>query len=107
MEAASCGRIQRTRNRTWNGLQAPMARAVEAGDGAEQATRVGIQRMGKKLGGGRLLHHARGVEDGDIVGVLGDDAEIMRNQNYGEAEAHLQITDQIENLGLNGNVEGG
>src|SRR5580704_6225818 len=77
MKSASRRRIERARNRSRNRLQAPMPRAVDAGNRFEQAARVGVERRLKELRAWRLLHHARGVQDRDRIGILGDDSEIM------------------------------
>ena len=45
------------------------------------------------------------VHHSDFVGPLRDNAEIVSNQKHGHAEAIFELTDQIENLRLNGDVE--
>ena len=82
-------------------------RAVDARDRAEQPLGVGLKRIGEQVAGRRLLHHARCIEDRDVVSVLGDDAEVVRDQNHREAEALLQFANEIENLRLNRDVERG
>ena len=81
--------------------------AVDAGNRFEQAARVRIERISKQLRSRRLLHHARRVKNRHVVGILGDDSEIVRDQDHGEAEPHLQLADQIENLRLDRDVERG
>ena len=73
-----------------NRLQAMVPRAVDAGNRFEQSPGVRIQRILEKLGGRRLLHHARGVKDRHVIGILGDDSEIVRDQDHREPEARLQ-----------------
>src|SRR5271154_6899005 len=107
MKSASGRRIECARNRARNRLQAMVPVAVDAGNRFEQAARVRVERISEQLRGGRLLHHACCVEDRHVVGVLGDDSKIVRDENYGEAEADLQLADQIENLRLDGDVERG
>ena len=47
------------------------------------------------------------VHDGDAIRLLGDDAEIVRDEQQREAEARLQIAQQIEDLPLDRDVERG
>src|ERR1700735_800083 len=107
MKSASGRRIECARNRARNRLQAMVTVAVDARNRFEQAARVGVERISEQLRGRRLLHYARRVEDRHVVGVLGHDSEIVRDENYGEAEATLQLADQIENLRVDGDVERG
>src|ERR1700735_67070 len=105
MKSASGRWIQRARNRAGNRLQAMVPGAVDAGNRFEQAARVRIERISKQLRTRRLLHHARRVENRHVVGVLGDDPEIVRDEYHGEAEPHLQLANEIKNLRLYRNVE--
>jgi len=81
--------------------------AVDARDRFEQSARVRIEWISKQLRTRRLLHHARRVENRHVVGILGDDPEIVRNKYHRETESHLQLANQIENLGLDRHVERG
>jgi len=99
--------MQRARNRAGNRLQTAMPAAVDAGNRFEQSARVRVERISKQLGGRRLFHHPRRVKNRDVVSILGDDSKIVRDQDHGEAESHLQLADQIENLRLYRHVERG
>lgn len=46
------------------------------------------------------IHHR------DAVADVADDAEIVRDEEIGEAELLLQIGEQIDDLRLHGDVEG-
>ena len=48
-----------------------------------------------------FLHHC------DAVGNVGDDAEIMGDEQHGHATPLLDVADQPENLRLRGDVERG
>ena len=81
--------------------------AVDAGNRFEQSARVRVERISKQLRRRRLLHHARRVKNRHVVGILGDDSEIVRHQDHGQPQPHLQLADQIENLRLYRHVERG
>jgi hypothetical protein len=48
---------------------------------------------------------ASGVHDGDAIRRLGDHPEIVRDEQHGQLECGLHLTQQIEDLGLNRHVE--
>ena len=72
----------------------------------EQAVRVGMQRVGEQLGHGGLLDHLRGVHHGHVVGHFGHDAQVVGDQQDRHAHLALQGPQQIQDLGLDGDVEG-
>jgi hypothetical protein len=53
----------------------------------------------------RLLDDLPGVHDRQPVRGLGDDAEIVRDQQHGHAGLLLQSLQQPQHLGLDGHVE--
>ena len=46
------------------------------------------------------------VHDGDSVRDVADDGEVMGDEDVGEVEFLLQVGEQVDYLGLNGDVEG-
>src|SRR3546814_13776821 len=54
-----------------------------------------------------LLDHAAGVHHHDTVAESGNDAEVEGDHDDGGAEIALQVGQQIEDLRLDGYVEGG
>ena len=52
-----------------------------------------------------LFDDPTGIHDGDPIGGLGDDAEVVRNQQQRQVERRLHLAQQLENLGLNRDVE--
>ncbi len=46
-----------------------------------------------------------GVHDGDDVGVLGDDAEVVGDQEDRHAALALKFSQEFEDLGLDGDVQ--
>ncbi|MCU1283930.1 MAG: hypothetical protein JWO13_280 [Acidobacteriales bacterium] len=45
------------------------------------------------------------VHDGDSFGDARDDAEVMRDEEHGQAESLAEVVEEIENLCLDGDVE--
>ena len=82
-----------------------LRRGVEVRDRAQQALGVGMARTVEQLGGVRLLDLAAGIHHHDAVGVLGDHAHVVGDQDDGGAEGLLQLAHQVEDLRLDGDVE--
>ncbi len=92
----------------------------QAGDGVQRLSRVlaelrdrGEQGLGVRMvhaleQGGRLggLHHPARVHHVDPVGVPGDHAHVVRDQQHRHAEPFLQVLEQGQDLRLNGDVQG-
>ena len=66
-----------------------------------------MQRPRQHVGGRPLLHHLAGVEHGHLVGDAAHDAEVVADEERGEAAPRLQLLQQVEDLRLDGDVEGG
>ena len=47
------------------------------------------------------------IEDGDAVGQVADDAEVVGDEEVGDALLGLQVGEQVEDRGLHGDVERG
>jgi len=47
------------------------------------------------------------VPSEEILGDVIDDGQIVRNENIGQAEFGLEILQEVQNLRLDGNVQGG
>ena len=53
------------------------------------------------------LDHLAEVHDHHAVGDVADDVEVVRDEDVGEAELPLQVLQQVEDLGLDRDVERG
>jgi len=104
-EGASGRERGERRNRAGNGDE--FFGATEAGSGAEKSFGVGMARAAKNFGDRALLDDSPGVHDGDAVGDLRDDAEIVRDEKERKLEFAAKILQQRENLLLHGDVECG
>ena len=73
----------------------------------EQALGVGVAREREQRVDRRLLHDLARVHHDDAVADLRDDAEVMRDEQHGHPEVALQLAEQLEDLGLDRDVERG
>ena len=80
---------------------------VQAWDRAEQADGVGVLRIGKQALRIAALDHLPGVHHHDLVGQLGDHAEVVGDEDDRGAELRAQGAHQLEDLRLDGDVERG
>ena len=76
-------------------------------DGGQQ--RLGVRMLGiaEQLLGLGQLDHLADVHHAHPVGDVLDDAEVVGDEQVGEVEFGLQILQQVEDLRLDGHVEGG
>jgi hypothetical protein len=66
-----------------------------------------VLRVGEDVAGGALLDDDAALHDGDTVGDLADDGEVVRDEEHGEAVRGLEAREEIEDLRLHGDVERG
>ena len=79
---------------------------VQARDRLEQAPGVGVRRAPRRARGpSARLDDAAGIHDGDPVGDVGDDAEVVRDQDEPHLALLLQLLQQVHDLRLHGDVE--
>jgi hypothetical protein len=81
--------------------------AVEARVAPEERACVGVERPVEEVEDGGVLDGASGVHDADGVGVLGDEVEGMCDEQDGEVALLLEFFEELEDLRLHGDVEGG
>ena len=60
---------------------AVLAESVARGRASQQLARIGMCGSREQLVHGCLLDHFAGAHDADAIGVLRDDAEIMRDED--------------------------
>ena len=78
---------------------------VESGQRAEQAPGVGVLRVIEDLVELPVLDDLPRVHHQHPVGDLGDDPEIVGDQDRRQAASRLRSSDQVEDLGLDRHVE--
>ena len=74
---------------------------------ASSAARVRMFDLGEELLGRRLFDEGSGVHDGHLVGVAGNDAEVVGDQDHRHPRVAPQPIEQVEDLALDGHVERG
>ena len=62
-------------------------------------------RILKQQSDRRLFDDAAGVHDGDAIGHLRDDSEVMGDEQESKAHPTLQVAEQVEDLCLDRDVE--
>lgn len=77
------------------------------GDGGEERLGVGVEGVVEKFGGGGFFDEVPQVHDADAVGEVSYDGEIVGDEEIGEPELFLEVAEEIYDLGLDGDVEGG
>ena len=78
---------------------------VRNGNGGEQRLRVLVLRMRVHLLRGPVLDDLPTVHDRDLIAHRPDDGEIVRDQQVRQAELDLQVLEQVQDLGLNRDVQ--
>ena len=80
-------------------------RAAGHGNAGDQPARIGMGGIGEDLRGGAGLDHLARVHHHDARGDAGDDAEVVRDQHEPHGKFALQLGEQVEDLGLDGDVQ--
>ena len=126
--AASAGRSVRQRSkaygqRGWNGQPGGMARGlgssprtaavggavgrVEDRGGGQQRLRVGVGGEAKSVSVSAELDHAAEIHHRDPVRDVPHQPQVVGDEQDGQAEPRLQLEQQVDDLGLDRDVEGG
>ena len=107
METASRRGCQRARDLALQ-HDAPLVarRHAGLGFGRQQRLGVGVERSLHQLLGRGQLDQLAGIHDGDAVTDVGHDAQVVADEEIGEAELALQVREQVEHVGLDGDIEG-
>ncbi len=74
-------------------------------DGGEESTRVRIFGLVKNFFSGADFHELAGAHDRNACGHLGHHRQTVRNKNVSQVEFALELLEQEEHLGPNGNIE--
>ena len=74
---------------------------------AQQALGIGMSGRVENVGLGAELDQVAGVHDGDAVGDVRNDGEIVRDEEHRQSEFVAEVVEQVEDLLLNGDIERG
>ena len=78
-----------------DGDQHPILRVVQAGDRPQKRAGIGVLRAAENVVRAPLLRHVARVHDVDALGIAGDDAQVMGNDDDGDVGLHGQIADHL------------
>ena len=84
-------------------LRAPV---LDVGQGVEEALRVGVAQVVEDVGQGAVFHDPPGVHDAHGVAHVGHDPEVVRDHEHGHPGLLLELSNELEHLGLDGDVQG-
>ena len=79
---------------------------VQLGHRGQQGLGVGVADPVEQLTGLGLLGHLAGVHDDHPVGAPGDHAHVVGDEDHGHGQLLAEVVDEVEDLGLDGDVEG-
>lgn len=82
-------------------------RAAKLWERPEEGSAVWVFRLLGELDGRSHLDDPTEVHDGDEVAHVADDGEVVRNEQHREAELPLEVSYEVEDGALHGDVEGG
>ena len=79
---------------------------AEFGDGGEEGFGVGMLWVADDLLGGADFDGVAFPHDHDAVADVFDDGEVVRDEKHGDAALALDVLEEVDDLGADGNVEG-
>ena len=86
-------------------LMRSRSRAVDRRHGGQQRLGVGVVRAREDDLGGPELHQPAEVEDGDAVGDVAHDAEVVGDEEVRDPLLRLQLDEQVQDRRLHRDVE--
>ena len=104
-EGVPPGGIEQGGGHAGDGVQR-LALLRPGGEGAQQAPGVGVAGIVEDLLRRAQLHDLSGVQHRHTVGHIGHDAQVMGDEDDGVFELLLQVLDELEDLRLDGHVQG-
>ena len=80
---------------------------VGGGDGGEQRHRVGVSGILEDGLGVGQLHNVAQVHHTDPIGDIAHHRQVVGDEHIGQVLLLLQLLEQVDDLGLDGHVQGG
>ena len=77
------------------------------GDGGEKGLSVRVEGFGVESVAGSEFDDLAEIHDGDAMAHSADDGEVVGDEEIGEAEAILKLLEEVDDLGLDRDIEGG
>ena len=88
-EAVALGEVRGAGHAARHLMQTLAVVRLDGENGAEQALRVLVARVGEELLGGSALNDLAGVHDGNLTRDLSDERQVVAHEDHGEAELLL------------------
>ena len=100
------GRVQQVRRLPLDGDQTLLRQLVRVGDRPQEPAGVGMRRGVKDVAPGSPFYDAPAVHDEHPVGHARDHPQVVGDQDDRRAELPLKLLHQVQDLGLDGDVQG-
>ena len=68
------------------------------GDGGEEILGVGVGGGGEEGVGRAVFDDGTLAHDGDVVGDVADDGEVVRDEDHGEIQIAREVGEEVEDL---------
>jgi hypothetical protein len=105
VEAAARRRVHRAGHVASQMREARAPARIGMRDRGEQRARVGMPRIGEDRALRRHLHDLPQIHHGHPVGHVAHHRQVMRDEQVGQAEAALQVLQQVHHLRLDRDIE--
>ena len=66
-----------------------------------------MDRIGKQFFGRRFLHHLSQIHNGNFIGQMIDDTQIVSDKDIGKSHLLLQLLQEVDDLRLDGYIQCG
>src|SRR2546428_10461852 len=106
VEAAAARRVREARDRSAEPDPFPGPVEVERRDRRKQRFSVRVMWRGKDILGGAELDELREIHHPDPVGEVANHAQVVRDEDVRDAFGGLKFGQQVEDRGLDRNVQG-
>ncbi len=106
VERAPPGRVQGRRNIAREHDAPPPGRGIEDGDCGKQGLGVGMPGPGTHVVRGTEFDDVTEIHHGDAAAEMFHDGEVVGDEEVSEAAFPLEILEEIDDLGLDADVEG-
>ncbi len=89
------------------GLGPGLAPPLAAARGSQESPRVGMARPAEDSVAAAGLDDASTVHDRDTPAQVADDRKVVRDEEIADAALRLEVQEQVQDLALDGHIEGG
>ncbi len=107
MEVAAGGGIGRIGHIALQHNRLAAVPGVRLGHRGQQRLGVGMLGIREQRFGARVLHQHAHVHDCNAIADVLHHAQVVGDEQVGQAVLFLQVLQEVQNLGLHGHVEGG